>query len=92
MKSSCPVIPESPPESEIAFGDRKNRIGRPRGKRSDPTYRQCCVWIRRETHKTIRELLLRVEPSRDFSELVGELLDGWIDSRREVEKRTSTTA
>ncbi len=92
MKSSCPVIPELPAESEIGFGDRKSHLGRPRGKRSDPNYRQCCVWIRRDTHKTIRQLLLHTDPPRDFSELVGELLDGWINLRREDDQSKSTTA
>lgn len=50
--------------------------GRPRAKRSDPAYRQVTAYVQRDTYKAVQVRLL--EQEREFSELVQELLAGWL--------------
>ena len=52
------------------------RVGRPRAKRSDPAYQQVTAYIRKDTYTAARKLLL--DDGREFSELVEELLGGWV--------------
>ncbi len=49
------------------------------GKRSDDNYRQVSAYIRKETHQQVKIALLQEE--REFSELVEELLSGWLKAR-----------
>ncbi len=49
------------------------------GKRSNDEYRQVSAYIRKDTHRRAKMALL--EEDREFSELVEELLKGWLDSR-----------
>lgn len=46
------------------------------GKRSDDDYRQVSAYIRKDTHQRVKIALLQEE--REFSELVEELLSGWL--------------
>lgn len=57
------------------------RRGRPTGKRSDPDYEQVTAYIRKNTHKDIKIALLQDGQGREFSELVEDLLSGWLKSR-----------
>lgn len=50
------------------------KIGRPRGRRSNPDYEQVTAYIRRETYTAIKIALLQKGKTRGFSELVEELL------------------
>ena len=50
------------------------------GKRSDSDYRQVSAYVRRDTYKRVKLALL--EEDREFSELVEELLQHWLDLRR----------
>lgn len=50
------------------------KMGRPKGKRSNPDYTQVTAYIRQETYKDIRVLLLQKGDGQEFSELVEELL------------------
>lgn len=61
-----------PPESEPA------KRGRPggKGKRLNPDYAQVTAYIRRTVHEETKINLIR-QGSREFSELVEELLTGW---------------
>jgi hypothetical protein len=68
--------PKAPP----AVVETKRR-GRPSGKRSDPDFEQVTAYIRRDTHKDVKIALLRDDQGREFSELVEELLVGWLKSR-----------
>jgi hypothetical protein len=62
---------------------REGRKGRSRaasvGKRSDGDYRQVSAYIRKDTHQRVKIALLQEE--REFSELVEELLNGWLHAR-----------
>lgn len=56
------------------------RIGRPRAKRSNPEYQQVTAYIRRSTYTAARKQLF--DEGREFSELVEELVAGWVKARR----------
>lgn len=51
----------------------------PPGKRSNTDYRQVSAYIRKDTHRRVKMAL--VEEDRQFSELVAELLEDWLDER-----------
>jgi hypothetical protein len=58
--------------------DREQRKrGRPAGKRSNPDYAQVTAYIPRALHDEVKILLIR-DGGKEFSELVAELLSGWI--------------
>lgn len=54
----------------------KRRPGRPRGKRSDRNYTQVCGYVRLDTYKAVRKLL--IDEDLEFSELLQSLLESWI--------------
>ena len=49
------------------------------GKRSNAEYRQVSAYIRKDTHRNVKMALL--EEDQEFSELVGRLLEEWLDTR-----------
>ena len=49
------------------------------GKRSNTEYRQVSAYVRKDTHRRVKMALL--EEDRQFSELVAELLETWLDER-----------
>jgi hypothetical protein len=49
------------------------------GKRSNTEYRQVSAYIRKDTHRRVKMALL--EEDRQFSELVAELLETWLEER-----------
>ena len=49
------------------------------GKRSNEEYRQVSAYVRKDTHRKVKMALL--EDELEFSELVEELLRGWLASR-----------
>ncbi len=67
-------------ESELAKvpSDRPPR-SQGAGKRVDPDYRQVSAYVRKDTHQKVRMAL--IEDGGEFSELVEELLQGWLDKR-----------
>jgi hypothetical protein len=55
------------------------KIGRPRtGKRSNPDFEQVSVYVRKDTHRDVKIRLLQQGEGREFSELVEDLLAGWL--------------
>ena len=58
---------------------------RPSGKKSDPDYTQVTVYLRKDRYATARKRLF--DERKQFSDLVGELLDRWI---RKVQKSGSS--
>ena len=50
------------------------------GKRSNAEYRQVSAYIRKDTHRKVKMAL--IEEEQEFSELVGRLLEEWLDTRR----------
>ncbi len=57
------------------------RSGHPKGKRSDPEFQQVTAYIRKETHRQVKMGLLREGQEREFSELVEDLLSGWLQDQ-----------
>lgn len=55
----------------------KPRVGRPRtGKRSNADYVQISAYIKRETHRAAKKIL--IDDERDLSQLIEELLSAWV--------------
>jgi hypothetical protein len=52
-----------------------------KGKRSDPDYEQVSAYIRKDTYKNVKIALLQGEDSKNFSDLVEELLEQWLTSQ-----------
>lgn len=67
-----PALPDAPPP---------RRPGRPPGKRSDPGFIQATAYLPAELHHGVKMALLQEREGREFSELVAELLAGWLASR-----------
>lgn len=56
--------------------------GRPKkGKRSHPDYEQVTAYIRKDTHRAAKIALLREGKEREFSELIQDLLEHWLELR-----------
>ena len=68
--------PKTPVEPPIA--KQPKRKGRPKGKRSNPDYEQVTAYIKKETYRQIRIALLEQDNTKDFSELVEQLLDEYL--------------
>ncbi|MDR9900959.1 hypothetical protein G7B40_041850 [Aetokthonos hydrillicola Thurmond2011] len=58
------------------------KVGRPRGKRSDPEFEQITAYIRRDTHLAVKIALLQEGQGREFSELLQELLDEFLRTQK----------
>ena len=56
--------------------------GRPKGKRSDPAFEQVTAYIRKETYRQTKLALLNANDSRDFSQLVEELLGAYLRTQK----------
>jgi hypothetical protein len=77
-------LKEVPPEEQRdppPLPPEPTKIGRPPGKRSDPDWSPRTILMRRQTHKGVQRILLENDDERDLSELVDELLRGWVDKR-----------
>ena len=74
-KSSLPTQTTTEPQTDTP------KRGRPKGKRSHPDYEQVTAYIKKETHTAVKIELLKEGQKRQFSELIQELLDDWVESR-----------
>ena len=52
------------------------------GKRNNPAYRQLTAYVKTETHQGVKLALLSDGEGREISELVDELLEGWLKARK----------
>lgn len=73
------VEPEAAAEEAPAAA---RKVGRPRGKRSDPNFGPATVWIKKDTHHLVMGLLH--EQNKEFSVLVQELLEKWISENSKI--------
>ena len=55
--------------------------GRPAGKRSNPEFEPTTIFLRKTTKKIANRALEDSETRQDLSELIEELLQGWIAER-----------
>lgn len=79
---SAPPQPETSQLPEPEPKPESKQRGRPRGKKSDPEYEAAIAYIRKKTHIQVKRLLLDKEEQgekQDFSELVQELLELWVE-------------
>jgi hypothetical protein len=58
------------------------KMGRPKGKRSDPNYEQVTAYIRRDTHTATKIALLQEGKGREFSELIQDLLSEYLRTQK----------
>jgi hypothetical protein len=52
------------------------------GKSSNPDFTQVLTYVRRDTHNRVKAALIFDEQKRDLSDLVEELLAGWIENQK----------
>lgn len=61
--------------------------GRAPGKRSDPEFKPFTILLKKQTHKQANRLLEDMDTGRDLSDLMQELLAGWVEKQtRKAEK------
>ena len=61
-------------------------VGRPKGKRSDPNYKQFSVLLRKEAVMQATHLLDYQDRGQDFSGLLQKLLDQWLKAQQNKAK------
>jgi len=75
--------PETPSPERLASiqtpATQSKKLGRPKGKRSNPDYEQVTAYIRSQTYRDVKIALLQRGGDREFSELVEELLTDWLN-------------
>ena len=77
MKSNKPPAKKSPARP----------VGRPKGKRSDPAYRQHSVWLPGSLQAEVAKALVLPDGRRyEFSKLVDYLLRKWLDAGAKLPK------
>ena len=67
---------ETPKLQATATATTRRKVGRPRGKKSNPDYTQVTVYLRKRTHLAAKKNLL--DDGREFSELVEDLVAQWV--------------
>ncbi len=76
--SNLKTINEPAPRSEEAQAEPETKQKRA-GKRDHPDYTQISVYIRKAPYHEVKRML--VGCSQDFSDLVNELIEGWLAQR-----------
>jgi 3-oxoacyl-ACP reductase-like protein len=88
--SAAPMAPatapaaEAPPPSPapVEIPSPKRRGPKPSGKRSDASYEQTTIYIRKDLKKAVRQSLLNADDERDLSDLLEDLLGDWVKAQR----------
>ena len=83
MRQPQPV-PESepaPPAADIEQPRERGR-GRPPGKRSNPEWKLFSHFLKRRTQREAAAILQAEDQGRDLSDVLQELLEGWIAQRK----------
>ena len=73
---------ETVTEAEARPVPLRTARGRTKGKRSDPAFEQVTAYIRKETYRQTKLALLNANDSRDFSQLIEELLGAYLRTRK----------
>lgn len=68
---------DSPEIQQAALAGTQKRKGRPRGKRSDPGFRQVTAYLPKDLYRRVKLKLLEAG-EQDFSELIADLLAAWL--------------
>jgi hypothetical protein len=79
--------PAAKPKEELSFNSTLHlaapempRRGRPRAKRSSSDFAQATAYVKKETYTAVKHLLL--DQKKEYSVLVQELLDGWLQQQK----------
>jgi hypothetical protein len=64
--------------------DPERRRGRPPGKRSNPEWKLFSHFLKKRTQREATAILRAEDDSRDLSDVLQELLEGWITARRKT--------
>jgi hypothetical protein len=57
--------------------------GRPPGKRSNPEWKLYSHFLKRQTQREATAILVNKDEGRDLSDVLQELLEGWITKQRD---------
>jgi hypothetical protein len=76
-QGTTPARPSPAPSEAPA----PRRMGRPPGKKSDPAFEQVTAYVPRELYGKVRGVLWNDHSRKEFSELVTELLSGWLEDQ-----------
>jgi hypothetical protein len=77
-----PRAPESEPAITTPEAPRERGRGRPTGKRSNPDWKLYSHFLKKRTQREAGDILRAEDTGRDLSDLLQELLEQWIASRR----------
>jgi hypothetical protein len=75
------AITQAPPPE---LTSERRGPGRPRGKRSDDTYRTWSGFLPKEAVLRASMRLMETHDKRDMSDLLGELLTTWVEQQAKV--------
>jgi hypothetical protein len=75
--SLSPVANKTAPQLKTSPEAKAEK--RERGKSSNADYAQVLTYIKRDTHRAVKKALFDDLHQRDLSELVEELLTGWLE-------------
>jgi hypothetical protein len=81
--SKLPI--DNPTQAEpsvVIENSQPKKMGRPKGKRSDPDFEQVTAYIKSATYTSVKIELLKEGQKREFSELMQQLLDNWLELRK----------
>lgn len=67
-RSQSPELNEQ--EASESHETKVSKVGRPSGKRSDDSYRQITLLLKKQTIKDIKSFLLDLDEKKDISEIV----------------------
>ena len=78
--------PVPPPIEEVDPPAKTSRRGQKAlAKSKDPNYTPATVYLRKDTYQNVQMRLLAMGRHREVSELVGELLEAWLDKNGRLE-------
>jgi hypothetical protein len=75
-------------ETPVQAEAKSQKLGRPRGKRSNPDYEQVTAYIKKETYRNTKIALLQQGNNQEFSELVEQLLSDWLSMQKSNNSNT----
>jgi hypothetical protein len=85
-KTATLPAPSQQTEHTSSARGRGRPSGHAGGKRDDDTYTQASAYIPKVLHRKVKAALILEEKPQDYSELVEELLTGWLASRSRIIK------
>lgn len=81
-ETRSPTVESTTPLESSATNQPPTKRGRAKGKRSDPNYEQVGAYIPKALYRDVKRLLL--EDQQDFSDLVTNLLQEWVNQNNSV--------